>query len=124
MLNENARLWVEALRSGKYKQGKGRLKFEGDDNVLYYCCLGVACEVYQRNVGDLKEDKDNYLFSFDLSQAYLPQKVQEWLSLKTESGAYLSDSLTGLNDKGVSFSEIADVIESEPRGLFVDTSDS
>ena len=28
--------WVEALRSGKYKQGRRRLYFAGE-----YCCLGV-----------------------------------------------------------------------------------
>ncbi len=32
--------WIEALRSGKYKQGKGCLK-NGDK----YCCLGVAAIV-------------------------------------------------------------------------------
>lgn len=32
--------WVEALRSGKYKQGKEALCF-GDK----YCCLGVLCEI-------------------------------------------------------------------------------
>lgn len=32
--------WIAALRSGAYKQGKGRLR-RGDS----YCCLGVLCEV-------------------------------------------------------------------------------
>ena len=32
--------WVEALRSGKYKQTKGELK-----NGQGFCCLGVACEI-------------------------------------------------------------------------------
>lgn len=32
--------WVEALRSGKYKQGRSRLKHAGR-----HCCLGVLCEV-------------------------------------------------------------------------------
>lgn len=33
--------WIEALRSGKYKQGTGRLRSNDD----CYCCLGVLCEV-------------------------------------------------------------------------------
>jgi hypothetical protein len=33
--------WVEALRSGKYKQGYKQLR---DENGAY-CCLGVLCEV-------------------------------------------------------------------------------
>ena len=38
--------WVAALRSGKYRQGKGLLRQEpaegGDDQ---FCCLGVLCDV-------------------------------------------------------------------------------
>lgn len=34
--------WVDALRSGKYKQGKGMLYNGSNDS---YCCLGVAAEV-------------------------------------------------------------------------------
>lgn len=32
--------WLEALRSGKFKQGNGALCNEGG-----YCCLGVLCEI-------------------------------------------------------------------------------
>jgi len=33
--------WTAALRSGKYKQGQGYLKDDGE-----YCCLGVLCEIH------------------------------------------------------------------------------
>lgn len=36
------RIWLEALRSGKYKQGKGRLLSETGKE---HCCIGVLCEV-------------------------------------------------------------------------------
>lgn len=39
---EMKKRWVEALRSGKYKQGKGRLHDEVHDT---YCCLGVLNEI-------------------------------------------------------------------------------
>lgn len=32
--------WVEALRGGKYAQGRGRLFRHGE-----YCCLGVLCDL-------------------------------------------------------------------------------
>lgn len=32
--------WIKALRSGKYKQTRGRLKGDGG-----FCCLGVLCDV-------------------------------------------------------------------------------
>ncbi len=35
--------WLAALRSGEYKQGRGRLKREAGvfTRAWYYCCLGV-----------------------------------------------------------------------------------
>ena len=42
-------LWVEALRSGKYKQGRGRL-FSPEWGT--YCCLGVGAEAF----GILQDD--------------------------------------------------------------------
>jgi hypothetical protein len=40
--------WLRDLRSGKYKQGRGKLiesHFNGTGSVpIGYCCLGVACK--------------------------------------------------------------------------------
>lgn len=33
--------WIKALRSGKYTQGKYKLKTSGNK----FCCLGVICEI-------------------------------------------------------------------------------
>lgn len=37
------RLWVKALESGKYRQGRESLVHRGR-----YCCLGVACDVFRK----------------------------------------------------------------------------
>lgn len=37
--------WLAALRSGKYAQGRGKLKWVSDRGRVEYCCLGVLCEV-------------------------------------------------------------------------------
>lgn len=34
--------WVEALRSGEYRQGEGRLY---DNATNTFCCLGVLCKI-------------------------------------------------------------------------------
>ncbi len=34
--------WLDALRSGKFKQGQGLLY---DNKTDEYCCLGVACKI-------------------------------------------------------------------------------
>lgn len=42
MTPEEKTKWVAALRSGKYEQGVGRLKYE---EHKAFCCLGVAVEI-------------------------------------------------------------------------------
>lgn len=118
MLNDNAKLWVAALRSGEYQQGMHVL--HNCDNEL--CCLGVACILFQKVTGQLKVEKDaEGKSSYDGDETVLPQIVRNWLGLETINGFYAcrSTSLTQQNDSGRSFAEIADVIESEPPELFV-----
>ena len=38
--------WIEALESGKYPQTKDHLH---DD--MGYCCLGVACDLFAKELG-------------------------------------------------------------------------
>lgn len=44
MEKKKAMKWVEALRSGEYEQGRGRLRVT-DNAGDSFCCLGVACEI-------------------------------------------------------------------------------
>ena len=138
-LNENAGIWIEALKSGRWKQTKGHLAGAGEG----FCCLGVACELFRRQtsrgrweIDKLERAKDG---SFrpdlrfvverlpgdeDSSAEVLPFAVKEWLGLATASGEITANSsLAGLNDAGRSFGEIAALIESEPAGLFLRSDD-
>ena len=55
----------------------------------------------------------------DLSESELTQSVMDWLGLASSEGAYDCATLARLNDKeDFTFAEIADVIESQPEGLF------
>ena len=110
-MNENARLWVEALCSGKYKQTTKVLHNKDDDS---YCCLGVACVIYQRMTG---RDLPVFDGTWDDDES-LPIEVQIWLGLRDESGMFEDSTLVNENDNGVRFAKIADIIESEPEGLF------
>lgn len=108
--------WVAALRSGEYKQGKGTLR-DGDR----YCCLGVACDLYRKHGGgpdwgNPKFGRYEYYLGYEAS---LPSKVLDWLGLSCHVGSYRSNSLVELNDNGQNFEEIANLIESEPEGLFI-----
>ena len=55
MNQEVKKIWVEALRSGKYQQGRGKLK-RSDDLKPTYCCLGVLCEVAYPNDANYHAD--------------------------------------------------------------------
>lgn len=119
-MNDNAKKWVAELRSGKYKQTRKNLR---DD--IGYCCLGVACELYQEEVGDLEVRSRNgdRMYYYDNYSAVLPEKVRNWLGLFSSEGRYRSgkvseSNLTTDNDSGCTFEEIANIIESEPDGLF------
>lgn len=111
---EARKKWVEALRSGEYAQGEKCLFSNGR-----YCCLGVACEVFRKEEFDDREPiEGGTLCSYP--------NVQKWLGLYGPNGRYgnyLESSLIKLNDwEKKSFSEIADLIESSPPGLFVEPS--
>ena len=37
--------WIDALRSGEYKQGYKYLRQTEEDGSISYCCLGVLCDI-------------------------------------------------------------------------------
>lgn len=118
--NENARKWVEALRSGEYEQGKRRLCRDGK-----HCCLGVACEVAIKNGVEIERRDYGGTIYFDGHCDLLPEKVREWLGLNSDGGRYLpltgkKSDLATRNDSGADFKRIANIIESRSRGLFVE----
>lgn len=114
-MKDSAKKWVEALRSGKYKQAKNVLY---DEKTGGYCCLGVACQLYNE---EFPEDKVNTGEgeTQDLSSEYC--EVRKWLGLLSCTGHLVSGlgSLAELNDKGVDFTEIANIIEAQSDILFV-----
>lgn len=106
---DRLRMWVRALRSGQYQQGKNFLR---KDNR--YCCLGVAMDLALAN--GVKCDNPDWG-----KTALLPPQVIDWFGL--DGGATgsrgLNDRLTrasnrmpsDMNDNGTSFNEIADQLE-------------
>lgn len=114
-MNDNAKKWVAALRSGNYRQTQGNLHDDAG-----YCCLGVACEVALKAGLALDVSRSNdCLTGYDGHYCLLPNSVKAWLGLRTCTGSIDAVSLTDRNDTDRwSFSQIADLIESEPPGLF------
>jgi len=91
------RMLVKALRSGKYRQTQNTLRTEKDGDRAKlgdkFCCLGVACDVYRKEVGGKwKVEYGDVIFvppgvdddlREDLDTATLPETVRKWFGFKT-----------------------------------------
>lgn len=109
---------MEALRSGLYVQGRGKLGQADNDGVIEYCCLGVACELAHEDGVTIEREVSNDLVVFDGVYDLLPPAVQLWLGVADEDpevavdGKVRSINLSTLNDDaGLNFDQIADIIE-------------
>lgn len=106
MKKEVADLWVNALRSGKYKQVQGSLcKYNS------FCCLGVLCEIALENNVPIKITTEDDNKVYDGHSIYLPKIVQDWAGLKNHMGRVNGSCLADMNDYGYTFEYIAQTIE-------------
>lgn len=120
-MNKNAKMWATELTN--FKQGPIE---ELGSPETGFCCLGVACAIYERETGNQlpKNEDGRYLNEYDefLSKEF--RVVKEWLDLDSDEATYInkssgvSRSLTVDNDSGKSFAEIQRIILSQPEGLF------
>jgi hypothetical protein len=126
--------WLKALRGQlptKYKKVTGSLcKVTSTGKVKGHCCLGVLCDLAAKAgiipMPDFKLGWDvNYDMLYDGRTTDLSYTVLQWAGLNGSCGEFINSkgndtSLAAYNDKGKSFKQIADIIESKPEGLFVE----
>lgn len=124
--------WVADLRSGKFLQGKGVLHRENTAtdaaSVHTFCCIGVLCEsavaagVAERTQSS--NDANCFKYSdpndteFGGNSHYAPGVVRVWAGLDSSNPsveyAERFRTLADLNDdEGMSFDQIADLIEAQ-----------
>lgn len=106
---EHIKLWVEALRSGKYTQGHGNLQYKGK-----FCCLGVSCEVAIENGINVNVKSIDGFIVYDNESNYLPESVSAWLELAPDPsvGDELGLRAVRANDElRWNFKQIADSLE-------------
>jgi len=110
-MNDNTKAWIAALLSGEYKQGQERLHKIYSDGREEFCCLGVACDLYQKAVGGLTlevQNENGYeQVRYNTWTGALPKEVEEWLGVIGEAK---QDILTEANDSGQTFEQIAQLI--------------
>lgn len=125
-------LWTDALRSGKYTQGRNTLK---RFSVAYptghrrdeYCCLGVLCDLYalahpdQPGWAPEKANMANSVPFSDLRKYehdYLPTPVMEWAGLDLKNPHISINGecahISSFNDGGGhTFNMLADAIDEQ-----------
>lgn len=134
--------WVAALRSGKYQQGVSylRSKFEGGEK---HCCLGVLCDVTEGIEWKERQTADHThwaaAFNNSFSTSVVPVTLASAIHLKTTGHFAMKDvsekwqkrinklrgkfggdhcMLITLNDLGMPFNEIADLIDENREAFF------
>ena len=124
MKSEIKELWLDALNSDNYRQGRGQLLKDGE-----FCCLGVLCDVYikQTNLAEWLPPipvtgkhmiVDIDALAGDYITAGLPWSVRQWAGCLSYDPhiLYKGDSypLSHLNDVfGLNFKQIAQLIEEQ-----------
>lgn len=95
--------WVAALRSGEYKQGKGRL-YDARSNA--YCCYGVLRHIADPN--DTRGDECSCLKREQLVEYGFPDPFERHVLENMNDG--MAEDGCG-NGRQYTFHEIADYIE-------------
>lgn len=129
---DRIQVWVDALRSGKYLQGKEHLSFQDEKGRRWrHCCLGVACIEAGIDLETETEERGyspQFIRSYDETEYELPDSVIRWYGLSREDSTNAdsdptvrvirgdrkgeSTSLAGLNDdEDWTYAMIADLIE-------------
>ena len=136
---ENFKKWLDALRSGEYKQGQKQLRVDDGDGTFSHCCLGVACDVSgighwegetdfftrNSNYDPVRDDPDSPSYNiydsepeFNDEPGDLTPEMYEWLGIS----GLVQVSWNGNHDRHVAilndidewtFEQIADALEKE-----------
>jgi len=110
-------LWIQALRSKEFKQGTFKLADRGR-----FCALGVLCEIALLHGVCTYDDE-----AYDGKQRRLSYNILRWANIAQKGEKFFDKreqevvvrvkgrltTIAQLNDAGVSFNEIALVIERE-----------
>lgn len=121
-------LWKQELRSGNKRQAAGSLAIRlYKQKKVKYCCLGVACELFNKLEKRIKTKNNHKQIVYDGQVSVLPDCVKDWLGVLGDARVQCvypdvikRTDLVYLNDcKRLSFNLIADVIEeSERAGIY------
>jgi hypothetical protein len=117
---ELRKMWIEALRSGEYEQGRDHLR----DPDGGYCCLGVLCHLVgimdergNATIGTDNLDEDLQYQDSVSCNVLCPLPLAKHVGIIGTSGDhrgghFTAPTLARMNDDGKTFNQIADALES------------
>lgn len=110
-MTEGMQEWITALRSGKYTQIKHMLHNGKPNN---FCVMGVSFELFRKN-SNLIEWAGEYGVNISyMSDDDVRAKYLEFMGFESDEHKEVScRKLVVMNNNGVSFKKLADIIEKD-----------
>jgi hypothetical protein len=100
--------WIEALLSGKYKQGQASLRLTLVNGKQVHCCLGVLCDILGPNGWSKSCDGDGHPHKSNRGE-YLSDEALSLIGMtRAQQQKYYE-----LNDNGWTFKVIAEDIKKD-----------
>ncbi len=104
--------WLEALSSGEYTQGFGKM----NDGFELFCVLGVLCDIHRKETGrKWKNGKRSHTMYYMGAGFGLPKTVQRWAGLKEDSVKFGKDMNNNMiyesDENSRSFESLAVIIK-------------
>lgn len=86
--------WIDALESGEFEQGTGRLHSKNNR----FCCLGVLCQLAMRSGIEIRVHREplDEVYTYDGEACIPPISVLQWAGMRTSDD--LIERLLCLND--------------------------
>ena len=121
MREEVKQAWIEALESGRYKQGEDVLRRVTEEDGECFCALGVLCDISGRGEWMEPDYRGESPYAIlvgvlvqDATWKYLPGDVARWAGVDDLLVQVRGETVAGRNDGGATFAEIAALLRATP----------
>ena len=116
MREEVKQAWIEALESGRYKQGFGLLRHVDAEGEERFCALGVLCDI--SGLGEWTTPTGTGDTGFRVGRhtaaASLSPAVCQWAEVNESAPIVAKRPVSDINDQGLTFAEIAALLRATP----------
>ena len=109
-MNDLQERWIEALRSGEYKQGHNALRHQREDEMVEHCCLGVLCDLVRPDDWTQRDTFDTPNWG-KVRWNLLPHIPEAGISGHPDGDGLYAQKLSQMNDDHYTFGKIADFLE-------------